>query len=255
MRLLLFFVLICLCNTVFSGEPDKKLHEQCLYPTVQIFSSHNATGTGVIVRSEKIKEEYVNVVLSCSHITSKNAKYGTRVWIYKDWSTLSKTENYRCMLYANCAERDISVFIFTSKNAMPCASIDLSSKLYMGSDVYAIGCGGEEQPRLGYGKITSPNIKLPSSKHHVYRSSIYVIPGDSGGPIFHEYKVVGIAQAIKSQLIGESMHPLPGISYVIPISKFEEVDVSGDWKFAYDQKAKIPKLYLEFFKLDNKLNR
>ena len=62
-KFLFFLVLfIIIPSTVFSDEPDKILHEKCLYPTVAValdVAGHTCNrGTGTIIRSEKIDDAY-----------------------------------------------------------------------------------------------------------------------------------------------------------------------------------------------------
>jgi len=49
MRVALFLVLLA-CAPVLGDEPDQKLHNRCLYPTVLVKGGNNF-GTGVVVRS------------------------------------------------------------------------------------------------------------------------------------------------------------------------------------------------------------
>ncbi len=73
-------------SIVYSVEPDKTLHNKCIYPTVKVeiaveradgqLIGSRITGSGVIVRSKKIGETYCNVMLTCNHVVDTERMRG-----------------------------------------------------------------------------------------------------------------------------------------------------------------------------------
>ncbi len=63
MKAILLVILMAISFPVFAGEPDKELHEKCIYPTVNV-AAEAQHGTGVIVKSEAVDGHYVNFVMS-----------------------------------------------------------------------------------------------------------------------------------------------------------------------------------------------
>ena len=122
MQKIFFLVLILIPSTVFSDEPDKILHEKCLYPTVVIASrSKNDTsprGTGVIVRSEKVEDSYFNVVATCQHVLT-SGDMAIKLPVFKDWSKFEKWEVFPCLNYAGHEDRDLGIILFVSSKPMP----------------------------------------------------------------------------------------------------------------------------------------
>ena len=101
-------------SPVFSGEPDKKLHEKCIYPTVMITNAnYSGSATGTIIRSEKIKDgKYHNVAITTAHglideviVTMPN---------YKNWSEIDGVTKYIAAMYFVNAEADLAIAIFVS---------------------------------------------------------------------------------------------------------------------------------------------
>jgi len=217
-----FFIFLALfCTTSQANEPDRKLHIKCLYPTIQVFSeSKKSFGSGVIVKSIKISpQEYHNVFITAAHVVDENFFYQVKVFEYEDWSTLIKTHSYKCVFYATEYDRDLAVGMFVTDKAMPVANIDMNYKFYIGSDVFRIGCGLGDEPRLDLGKLTSLRSKLSTTNHWLLRTSIHTTPGDSGGPLFNScYKVIGIARSIRIW----NGHVFFNISHYVPITSLKE---------------------------------
>jgi S1-C subfamily serine protease len=233
-------------STVFSGEPDKKLHLECLYPTVMITNSRGSQGTGVIIRSDKIKDGlYHNVVLTCNHITAnKSAKYKIFKPVYKEWSKLKDLEAYPARIYAQNQAEDLAIMIFKSTTQLEAAQLNLEPKLYIGNEVFRIGNGQEQQTRLDYGRITSLD-SIVNDKSELIRTSIFTLSGDSGSPVYEDYKLVGIMIAVHR--VSESK--IDHISYFVPIQKLVKWDkTSGTISFAYDKTQSLP--VFEYFMLD-----
>jgi len=242
-NLLIIFMsalLIALSPPLSMAGVDKKLHKECLYPTVLIRDfKAGSSGSGIIVRSQKIKEDlYHNVILTCGHIFANPEiidDYRVYVGKYKDWSTIEGAEEYKANLYIKDAKRDLGVMVFSSKKKMPVGKLDFDTKLYIGNEIFRIGCGLGDQYRLDYGKVTSVNGTLDAHIKNTIRANVFTVPGDSGGPLFHKYKVVGITQAIRFVSNGWNRFPAYKISYFIPLSRFKtwSETLDNDLGFVY----------------------
>lgn len=250
-KLLIFLALCAIPSTVFSDEPDKKLHNQCLYPSILVNHKFAAlAGTGTIVRSEKVGDEYHNVVISCAHIFGhpdmKN--YVAKMGKYEDWSTRTGYETYDLIVYQVDKTHDLSVSLFKSKTKMPTAEFDFKAKLYIGSEVFRFGCGVGDELRLDFGKITALNTKLGSIKN-VTRMNIYTVPGDSGSAVFHKYKIIAITQAIRTY----RNLPCFGISYAIPISRIKtwNTELNNVISFSYEADKQVPIIPFVMRKFDS----
>lgn len=203
------------CNG--AEAPDKKLHKECLYPTICVASvDETSFGSGVIVLSKKINYEYINFFISSAHVIEKGTDYNVLLHKYEDWSTVVGVKKIKCKFYAKHKKRDLIIGAFLTKTAMPSAKINMKIKFYIGTKLFRIGCGLGDVPRLEYGIVSAPIMKKggPATLNTV-RTSIQTVPGDSGGPVFdRKYQVVGVTKAIKyyrSQLIF-------GTGYIVPIT-------------------------------------
>lgn len=249
----LFVIVISLSlfsTPLFSAEPDKKLHLKCLYPTVMVQAKNlSSTGTGFIVKSEKISENlYHNVAITCGHVVSQNQDYIIKIAIYKDWSDFTGYKEYPSLIYISTIEKDIAIVLFATKEKVPTVELDFNSKLYIGTDVFRIGHGLGDQSRIDYGKVTSTKSSVGKLFKNVIRFSIYTVPGDSGAPIFYNYKVIAFAQGIRAYIRGWNQEILYGVSYGVPISRVKlwNAELNNSISFVYEDKD-IP--VLSFVKL------
>lgn len=203
-----------------SSLLDEKLHKDCLYPTVMLNNKDAYSyGTGFIIQSNKISEnEYENVFLTCAHVCATEAEYEIIFYNYKNWSVVDKMETFPCWIYAKNQELDLAIGIFTTTRPMPIVDLDFNSQLFMGDKIFRIGCGLDDDPRLDYGNITSLQTSVSNISKNVMKSNVFTVSGDSGSPVFKDYKVIGVMQAIRSKN-GQSFS---SISYFIPIDHFLE---------------------------------
>jgi hypothetical protein len=59
---------------------------------------------------------------------------------------------------------------------------------------------------------------LRSSPIPFLRTNVTTVPGDSGGPLFHKYRVVGIAKSIR--VWNDNL--IFNMSYYVPVERFME---------------------------------
>jgi S1-C subfamily serine protease len=208
-------------SPISAGVPDETLHNKCIYPVVLVRPTDaNRCGSGVVVRSTKIKEgEYHNVFISCFHVaTAYNKPYVVDHFRYEKWSSLKDKATYPVEWVHADSRRDLAVGVFISNVEITTAEIDFDPDLYLGTDVYRIGCGLGDEPRLDYGKVTALKTSIGDCKN-VIRTSIFTLPGDSGSAAFHNYKAIGITQAIRA-FQNENIF---NVSYVVPMYKIKEI--------------------------------
>lgn len=247
---MLLIALFC-ASPVFSDEPDKTLHNKCLYPTVLLkCADHSGLGTGTVIRSEKTNDGYANLVLTCSHVLNCN-RIEVLIGKYKDWSYLEGYSSYQGRVFASSPDDDLGLLLFHSDKEMPTAEIDFDSKLYIGSKVLRFGCAVGDQMRLDYGSITSINHKIGNSNLDTYRMNIFTVPGDSGAAVFLDHKIVAITQAIRSAPLTGKQTPLFNISYSIPVSRIKSWNssVNNRLEFAFT-KEPLPILWSYQIKFD-----
>ena len=241
-------IALCLNTALFSEEPDKNLHNKCLYPTVLIHTGviagdafiNQGSGSGVIISSVPassiFSDKFINVVLTCNHVAVNQSlgtienKFGARfvpdtfakvgVSEYENWSKFKEYTWFDAKLYGAYEDHDLAILIFISDNQMPVADINFNPEIYIGSHVIKVGCGLGDQPRVEFGRVTSLN---PSQEHDrtkgTNRLSVMSLPGDSGGPVFHENKVIGIVSMIR---IAQGIGAVFDISYMQPLAHFEK---------------------------------
>lgn len=220
--LLAIFLFLHFTLNSFANQPDIKLHEKCLYPTVMISTKKSFTyGSGCIIRSEKDGAKYKNLFLSCAHIFEDGYEFEVISFGYKEWSKVSSFETTDCQLYAIDRDHDLAVGVFYSSKEMPFADVEIDPTLYIGNEVYRIGCGGASPPRLDYGKVTQMSKRL--------RTSIFTIPGDSGSPVFFNNKIIGVMKSVK--IVNFRDNPLLGFS----ISYATTSETIKEWSDHYSQ--------------------
>lgn len=234
-----------------AGVPDEALHNKCLYPTLLVAPvGFSAYGSGVIVKSVKVSDkEYRNIFITCAHVADAKEPYEIRLFRYDNWSKISKIESFNCEFYGVNTKSDIAVGLFTTEVGMPVAQMDFDPKLFIGNEVFRIGCGLGDEPRLDYGKLTSLRMTMPDSIP-MFRTSVHTVPGDSGSPLFHENKVIGIMQSIR---LWRGL-PVFGISFAVPLEELKnwskENDDSLDFIWADKDMPKMPFMSLKLMEYD-----
>jgi S1-C subfamily serine protease len=240
-----FLLLFCtLISFSHAGDVDKKLHQECLYPTVYVGRADQSSyGSGVIVRSDKIEDNlYRNVFITCAHLIDETSiDYEIKQFIYENWSQVKDVKSYPAVFFAFNKDMDIAIGVFYSDQVMPIATLDFDPKLFIGNDVFRIGCGLGDDPRVDYGKLTAYR-KTPKP---FFRTSVMTVPGDSGSPLFHDYKVIGIQVSIRSF----RNLPVFGISYAVPLERFKTWNSANndDLSFAWTKKS-LPEMAFRYLK-------
>lgn len=239
------FVFLFGFNQCFGGEVDKKLHQECLYPTIYVGrADRRAYGSGVIIRSEKVSDGlYKNAFITCGHLVEEDTlDYEVKFYLYEDWSQLKGTKSYAAIFYGVNHVSDIAVGLFYSDMEMPVAHMNFNPKIYIGNEVFRIGCGLGDEPRLDYGRITSYRKTFSKS---VFRTSVQTVPGDSGSPVFHENKVIGIMVSVR--VYHDNL--VFFMSYAVPLDKFKQWNKNDGIAFVWDNTKAMPYapfLYLNF---------
>jgi len=252
MRCLLIAVLVFFSTVVQADEPDKILHEKCIYPTVMLISTsphmRPGVGSGVIVKSvRKGEKEWQNYALTVGHnlyevpehmvqseegeqpvLVPASYEYKVRVGKYEDWSKLTDAEDFPCEVLHDDDEKDIGLIRFVSEHEMFVADIETDPKIYIANEVCRVGCGIGEGFRIDFGRVTSlPESidRLNPRMQGTFRISAPTLPGDSGGPVYHGYKVIALAAAISGIRSGPiSSAPVYHIVYAIPVKRFMECE-------------------------------
>ena len=177
------------------------IHLNCIYPTVKVQSvDGKASGSGVIIKSKMIKEkQYLNVVLTCAHVLLDDTKYTVMQGKYQNWSEFIGYEKpVACEIYYKNNSNDVAVLLFLSEEELPTAELGMKENIYISNDVFKVGCGGDTlptPPRMDKGIITS--ILNLGSEFKIIRTSAFTVPGDSGGPLYHDNKLIGLVRAIR----------------------------------------------------------
>ena len=243
-------------SPVFSGEPDKKLHEKCIYPTVMITNANGSgSSTGTIIRSEKMKDgKYHNVAITTAHGLIN--KVMVTLPNYENWSEIGEVIRYPAVLYYTNKKVDLAVVIFVSEKHLYTADFGFKEKIYIGNKILRVGCGLGDAPRLEEGVITGVN--MPSiANTMVYRMSIYTLPGDSGGSVYNEdYLIIGFTQSIRSD------HFANGLKYynytmAVRIASLEEMIKTEKGGLDFIKEGNLPtfgyfKLKIDFLTQDQR---
>lgn len=236
-------------NISNAQQPDKELHQQCIYPIVLVSPENaNSFGTGFIVRSSKLENNlYCNVFFTCAHVVSESGHFEVKLYEYEDWSKIKSTKIFKALITAKNPGSDIAVGMFLSEEPLPVVDLDFDPKLYIGNDVQRVGCGMGDDPRLDRGHISSVKTNMGKLKN-VVRTSIPTVPGDSGSPVFQKYKVIGLTQSIRAW----KGFPIYHMSYVIPLDRFRvwDKELNGAIQYGWTKEAfpAIEMWQLKFYK-------
>lgn len=240
--ILLSFIVFSISSPHFNEEnPDKLLHEKCIYPTVMLVNdTENSGASGFIVKSTKINDKFYNTVITASHaLENKFSKI--KVCNYLK-STIVNYDIYNSVSYANNSTYDIGICFFISDKLMPCAELSLTDSFYIGTKIFHVGYGFLDDSRCDFGTITQPFSFQPEVFKGSIRTNAHTVVGDSGGPLFlkSNYKVIGICKAIRQF----QMMSVSGQSYYVNIDNLRiwNNEINNNLDFIYKLEAKLPEL-------------
>lgn len=214
-------ILMFLLSYAVTSDDNKRniIIEKCFKPTVLIESTKSpASGTGFITNSTKIEpiDCYCNIVFSCEHIL-KSKDLLIKCSDFDVDGIFTNYQTYKGEVAVVDGENDLSLIYFLSPKKMPCAELNQGYKPKVCDELLAIGHGLGETSRFSEGKMTGV-IRSETTKQILsYKTSVSIIFGDSGGPLFHENKVIGIANSMRNVDIAESKHPIYNISFYKPL--------------------------------------
>ena len=236
---------------VFSAETNEKLYTNCLKPTV-LFTTRDKkyVGSGVLVRSDLVNSKYHNVVITCNHCARHSPYNLVQVPKYNSKQELTGYTNYNATVYARVKNYDLAIILFESDVVLPVAQLEMNPKLVIGSKILRVGYGLGDDPRLDRGEITSVKTLDPDFFRGYYRTNVYTVYGDSGGPLFNKkYNVIGIAHGIRCA----SGHDLFQQSYYIPTQwlKTWDDEINNTVSFVYNKDAKMPVMSFFFMKMED----
>lgn len=242
-------LLLCL---FCQNPPDEKLHQLALYPTVMIVDeAEGASGTGFIVRSTKVKDKYRNALITAYHVVETNGPFKA-VWTkYKRWSDIDKEVSFPIYVCNIKQEHDLAIAVFESDEELPVCKLDFDHQIFIDTKVCRVGFGMMDDARIDYGSITQPKTVRPAAFAGTIRTNVYSVYGDSGGPLLHNYKVIGVCRAVrnhKDQLMNQQ-------SYFTDIKELVEWDKEQDYSVSplYTEDKPLPvlpyaKLHLQNYK-------
>jgi len=255
-KLLVCFLFFSFSSVVFSDEPDKKLHEKCIYPTVKLEVSlehGSGCGSGTIVRSVSMGNIFNNVVITAAHNLS-NGPVIICVPKFKNWSTVIGYDKFPCAVFNYSKKYDLAILLFESPTIMPTAEFDFDSKFFIGSQIFKLGYGVTDECRLDRGEITSVSTAEPVGFLGHLRLNAHTIFGDSGGPLFltSSHKIIGVNKAIR----GFQNQFLTQFAYAVPISflKTWNSESQNSLTFVFDSSIPIPFTVAELQKRNVLLN-
>lgn len=232
MRLIFLASLFAYFISQWKSPNEEKFLSKCLYPTVTIINpKKSVTGTGVIVKSKKINDnQYCNIVFSCEHVINNRVQVAEH--IYEEIYFNNKISRRNAYTLAKNEEFDISILIFLSDKQMPVADVIYDNYFKLRDEVFLIGCGLSGSPRFSDGKVT--DMATNRKNLHYIGSSVSMVPGDSGGPLFNkDYKVVAIANAIKTTDHNGINIPITNISFFKPTQLFPKCFSKDEFDFVY----------------------
>lgn len=195
---------------VGSVTVDESFVQNCMKPTVAVCVGEDIAGTGFIVRSVQDGNDYINSVITCSHVVKDEPCLNVRLTEFGEGNCPIPGKHYPAMVIHTDAVNDVALMIFRSKTKMPTVKIDYTP-VKLGDEIVRVGYGLGEEIRFDEGRVTLPEHKRFGSTN--LKTNVMTIFGDSGSPIFRDGKVIGIMNRIT---VCRGV-PICQISYAIPI--------------------------------------
>lgn len=240
-------------STFAFCQSDDEYLSKCHYPTVLVVSDQKSSGTGFIVKSLKYNDNlYLNIVFSCEHILTADSIEINSIEYQDKWYTKNQTKN-KAIELAKDKDDDISILAYLSNKKMNEVLLDWDHTPDLHENVFSIGFGLSEPARYAEGKITG--ISESIQKLENYRTSIFIVPGDSGGPLFHKNKVIGIVQGIKKFDIEGKSYAANSISLFKSIKLFKKLLNQNKEKldFIFDDKKTKPSIIIDYLEMSDLL--
>lgn len=243
--MLKYFVLSCLLSLslitpIFSDDRPEKLYDRCLKPTIEVVTPNDeGHGTAFVVRSELVGHQYRNVAITCWHVVEDDPYVVVKIPTYNKSGRCLKYTELQAHTFLSNQKIDVAVLIFESPDRIPVAQLGLDAKLRFGDRVMKFGFGLGDDVRMDEGKITSVSILEPKEIAGELRTNCYLVPGDSGGPVFNSrQEVIGMTQ---SHRVGMGQYFL-NIHFAMPITHLKTWDkeVNNSLAFVYNRKEKMP---------------
>jgi len=172
---------------------------------------------------------------------------------YKNWSQPDGQDKFKFRVIASDPKIDLALIAFESDQKLHTVDLGFEEKLFIGNEVVRVGGGLGDDLRVDFGKVTGVLVKLPSDKSKsCLRTSVYTVPGDSGGPLFHNNKLVGVMFCIRGAKVNGHMYPVFGVSYAVPISDLKKLDesVNNTVSYAFDSSETLPVIPFVFSRLE-----
>lgn len=224
MKYLAGLILLTVVTAAFAGTPDKELHTKCIYPSVYVWTD-SSRGSGVIVSSRLAGDSYINTVFTAAHVLVGN-NLRVHAVRYKNWSAPNGFDTYAARIVRRDEDKDVAVITFTSPFKQAVADVDWQPQLYLGNKIVKVGTGQSLLPRVDYGCISCVEERIIAVGTPVVRASVYNTSGDSGGPVYCDYKLIGVVHGLHTETFHGVTIPCTNITYFVPVgNNFSEKDI------------------------------
>lgn len=235
---ILIYCFLCIW-TVFSQEYTVN----CLEPVVLLQNdSKDMSGSAVIVESRNIGENnYLNILLTCEHVFVTSLSATTMK--YKD-GFVENDKTYKIQPIYLSEEKDLAIAAFISDKELKKANIDIEIIPAIKDTVFCVGCGLGDPPRYSEGLITG--LGKSKKDFSFIQTSIYIVPGDSGSPLYYKNKIIGITSSIKSFSHNGKTHAANGISLFKSIQLYKNALQSPRYDFVLDGKKNYPRVLADY---------
>jgi hypothetical protein len=176
-----------------------------LLATAVYLSTGSGSGTGVIVRSARAGAEYVNTVLTVAHVVAAG-NVTVRATEYTAGQHSGSAGAFAAEVVRLDRQTDAAVVRFRSPGPMPVAALDWKPRRFkVGQPVCKVGFGLNLPARLDIGIISHARAGTSISTVPCIRLSCVIHPGDSGGPVFRDGKLIGLSDSANADTIGYAL--------------------------------------------------
>ena len=183
---------------------DPGPYDHLLATAVYLTTGSNA-GTGVIVRSVKVGAEYVNTAFTVAHVVAAG-NVTVRTTTYDGGQHSGTAGAFAAEIVRLDRQTDAAVIRFKSPGPMPVAALDWKPRrLKVGQPVCKVGFGLNLPARIDIGIISHARAGTPLSTVPCIRLSCVIHPGDSGGPVFRDGRLIGLSDSANADTIGYAL--------------------------------------------------